>query len=270
MSTAVEQVGSRELSKDSKGKLTGSRTFLVYDDSGTLTVDDVFDTVGLPTIGQPHPDSDSIVAISYSLRYHADRVATYVVTYSYGVMDYDHSNEDATEEDNSDVDQDTAQAFSIRVGLSIIDIWKSEPDMPSNKDTPARTDIGGTLVSEGGYPISMALPIAELTLSQKISGFYNASAHLAKVGLRNSSEWQGFEAGSVLFTGVDVTQDQSGNNDISYQLTYDKNYHLRQVPERDEDGNPKVSLASDPPTLNVFFKQPFKQTTDFGFLPSYG
>jgi len=74
----------------------------------------------------------------------------------------------------------------------------------------------------------------------------------------------------VLFTGVDVTQDQSGNNDISYQLTYDKNYHLRQVPERDEDGNPKVSLASDPPTLNVFFKQPFKQTTDFGFLPSYG
>ena len=139
--------------------------------------------------------------------------------------------------------------------------------MPSSKAEPAREDIGGTLVSEGGYPISLALPIAEIAINQQRSGFFNAGTYLTKVGKRNSGSWRGFSAGSVLFTGVDVTQDTFGVNEITFQLAFDKYFHLRQVPERDEDGNPKLDLSADPPTMNVFFKQPFKETVDFGFLP---
>ena len=65
---------------------------------------------------------------------------------------------------------------------------------------------------------------------------------------------------------MNVNHTRDGVNEIEYTLAWDKWYHLRQVPERDDDGNPVVDGTADP-TINVYFKQPFEDTTNFSFLP---
>ena len=265
MSTITELAGSGEYKRADSGAITASREFLVYADSN-LMVEDVIDLDTLPQIGEPYPSNETISVSSYSIRARSDRANTYTVTYSY------KNPSDIENEDNPDVidgadEGSGVTGFSVGVALTIIDIWKSDPTIPASKSDPARSDIGGTLVSEGWYPISLALPTAEITITQKFSGFFEIGFFINNIGKRNSQSWRGFNSGSVLFTGVDINQDNSGNNTANFKLAFDKFYHLRQVPKRDESGNPAVDLSEDPPTLIVFFKQPFPEEVDFGFLP---
>jgi hypothetical protein len=274
----VEQAGKGEISRANDGKITASRTFLVYEDEGNpLPVDGVLDNSFLPQIGDPHPDTSDIIIGSYSIRQHQDRSYAYEITFSYAPPDEIQINapEDPLNEDEDSgvidgADPDSAvTAFAITVSLSIVDIWKSNPTIPyADIDNPPRVDIGGTLVSEGGYPISLALPTAKITINQRFTGFFFAGTYLSNIGKRNLAEYHGFDSGSLLFMGVNVSQDTYGFNEITFEMAFDNDYHLRQVPERDEDGNPKISLfVADPNELNVFFIQPFPETVSFGFLP---
>jgi hypothetical protein len=276
VSDIITEQPSGEIGRDSDGKKSATRMFIVYSDSGSLDFEDVISNTGLPQIGQPHPSDNSIIVGSYAIRANPDRKDTYDVTYTYKTPDEVVGDDDEDEEIEEVEVIDGAEAgsavvaFTMNVGLSIVDIWKAAPTIPADINDPARVDIGGTLVSEGGYPISLAIPIVEIGINQLFSGFFNAGTFLNKVAKRNNAEWQGFPAGSVLFTGVDVTQDTEGENTATFKCSYDTFYHLRQVPQRDEDGNPKVTwVGDDPPvpSMNVYFKQPFKDTTDFGFLP---
>lgn len=294
MSVVITEQPIGEINRDSSGKMTATRMFIVYSSSGQLDFNDVITNTNLPQLGQPHPNASSIIAGSYSIRANPDRKDTYDVSYTYNApeeivinpIDPDEPVEpdDTAEEDTQDgennvddvevidgaIEGSGVVAFTMNVGLSIVDIWKSSPTIPADLNDPARTDIAGTLVSEGGYPISLAIPIVEISINQVFYGYFNADTFLDKVGKRNASAWRAFPAGSCLFTGVDVTQDTLGRNECSFKCSYDKFYHLRQIPERDEDGNPKVTLSGDVPpvpSMNVYFKQPFKDTTDFGFLP---
>jgi len=276
----VERAGGGELSRENSGKIQAQRQFLVYSDDGSfVSLEDASLAAGLPIIGQPHPDSPAIIVGSFSISIIEDRPNAFDITYNYAppeVVDGDGDpsdpigggggDDDSGTIDGSDPDSGVT-AFTIRVGLSVVDIWKTDPDLPDNLDEPAREDIGGILVSEGGYPISYALPIADIAINQQIAGFMNIGSFLGKIGKRNAGTWNGFDSGSLLFTGVDISQDIFGVNDIQYQLAWDEFYHLRQAPERDEDGNPTLDLTEDPPTMNVFFKQPFPNTISFNFLP---
>lgn len=274
----VEQIGGSDLTRENSGKVSGTRTFLVYDDEGgSLTFNDAMNASGIPQLGSPHPESSAAIAGSFTIKEHADRTDTYEVSMSYSPedeIDPDVGGGDPLDDDDDGgvidgADSDSAvTAFTIRVGLSIIDIWKSAPNLPADINDPARLDIGGTLVSEGGYPISLATPTANISINQRFSGFFHAGYYFNKIGKRNSNYWRGFDIGSILFIGVDVTQDNYGFNEVQFQLAFDRWYHLRQVPERDEDGNPKIIIwPDDPNELNVFWKQPFKEQVHFGFLP---
>jgi len=272
----VEQAGKAEISRSNDGKMSARRTFLVYEDSDSpLLVDNILDNSNLPQMADPHPDTSNILVGSYSIREHSDRSYAYEITYSYASPDeiVINSPEDPLNEDEDSgvidgADPDSAvTAFTISVSLSIVDIWKANPTMPASIDNPARTDIGGTSVSEGGYPISLALPTAKIAINQRFTGFFYAGTYLSNIGKRNSGAYHGFSAGSLLFTGVNVSQDTFGFNEVTFEIAFDNDYHLRQVPQRDEDGNPTVDLSADPPTITVFFKQPFPNTTSFGFLP---
>jgi len=86
--------------------------------------------------------------------------------------------------------------------------------------------------------------------------------------MRNAESWLGFDAGSVLFIGVDIKQIAAGSYQLTYRLAWDFFSHLRQVPSRNEDGNPDMDRSDDPPTLvMVYWRQPFPETTSFSFLP---
>lgn len=274
----VEQAGKGEISRNNDGKMSARRTFLVYDDSGEpLLVDNVLDNSDLPQMEDEHPDSADMIVGSYSIREHSDRSYAYEITYSYasptevvagdaGGADPLNNNQNSGVIDGADPDS-AVTAFTITVSLSIVDIWKSDPTIPDDIDNPSREDIGGTSVSEGGYPISLALPTAKITMNQRFTGVFYAGTYLSEIGKRNTSEYHGFDAGSLLFMGVSVSQDTSGFNEVTFEIAFDSDFHMRQVPQRDEDGNPTVDLTADPPTVTVFFKQPFPNTTSFGFLP---
>ena len=278
---AVEVSGGAELTRDTDGRYTGTRTFIVYEDDGAyISVGQALSAGALPLLGEPHPDLGTSICGGFTIRESADRKETYDITYQYAMpedvdLPDDPSDplgdDETTGGDSGVIDGAEAEsgvtAFTVKVGVSIVDIWKSSPDMPSNKNDPERVDIGGSLVSEGGYPISYAMPTADISIKTQYEGYFDVGSVIGRVGRRNSHWWRGFAKGSILFTGVDVTQDTLGMNEVSYELAFDLYSHLRQVPERDEDGNPKVNLSTDPPSLNVFFKQPFPQVTSFGFLP---
>lgn len=257
----TEVAGSRIVTNPAAGERSGSRSFIVYDDSGLFpTMDDMLLATGMPAYNDPHPDNDSLFAGGYNFQLNEERANTWIVTWN-----YTPNLVNAIEEDEPS-DPDFA-AFDAKVTQTIVDMWKSNPNKPANINNPAATDIGGTLVANMGLPISAALPRADITLKTTLStSNFQGFGFLTSVTKRNANTWLGFPAGSVLFKGVNIARTGPISYDLTYELTWDYWYHLRQVPERDVDGNPKIDLTGL--ELNVFFKQPFPLTVDFGFLPN--
>lgn len=267
-----ELSGSKNISKPSQGSRSASREFLVYDDEGIIpTMDDMLNAAGMPVINQTHPDADYLFATGYRFSLSNQRANTWLVTWDYTPFEVADGGED-------DVPVEPEfTGLSVNINQTIIDIWKSNPNKPANvsaplnpaplgSSTPAASDIGGNLVASKGYPISFALPIADITITTNIfTANFNGYGFLSSVSKRNNSSWLGFPAGSVLFKGVNINKTAPNTYQLTYQLTWDHWYHLRQVPERDEDGNPKIDVTGN--ELYVFFRQPFPQTTSFGFLP---
>ena len=260
MSTVVSEVaGSRSINKDAHGKLTGDRTWIVYDSDGlALTGEDVIATTGIPRAGQSHPDFSDMFASSWRLSLSQDRPHAWNVTWQYSSTIWEGGEESLP---------DGVTGYNMSVGVSILDVWRSGPSMPASISTPsATTDISGTHVSEGGLPISLASPIATINIRQRVTGLFTGGAYVNNVARRNSGWWQGFAPGSLLFTGLNVNHTRDDINEIDYTLAWDAWYHLRQVPERDGSGNPVIDAGANP-ELEVYWKQPFRQTVSFSFLP---
>jgi len=265
---ATELIGSTKFSQDGDGGRQGQRGWIVYDDEGgMIPASEVMVQSGMPDLGSEHPEITGLYAGSWNIELSDDRPDTWNVIWNYSSAWYNIGDDD--EDDDEGLGGGNVSGYNMTVGLTIIDIWKADPNIPTggSLSDPPRTDIGGTLVSEGGYPISMALPTADIRIREQFSGFFQAGQILTNVGKRNSHSWQGFAKGSVLFTGMNVNHTREGVNEIEYTLAWDTWYHLRQTPERDADGNPVVDTSADPPTVDVYFKQPFKATTSFAFLP---
>jgi len=265
MSTiCIEVAGGREFTRDSDGRETGSRSFLVYDDDGeVLSSYEVLSGPGMPAAGASHPDRPDIYASSWRLSLSDSRPNAWTVVWSYSSSEFIVGDDGDSEDDTLPLG---VQGYSMSVGVTIIDIWKADPTIPANKNTPAVADIGGTLVAEGGQPLSMALPTADISIRTRTTGFFSGGQYINQVGKRNTYAWQGFPAGSLLFTGMNVNHTKDGINELEYSLAYDRWYHLRQCPNRDSDGKPVIDEAEDP-ELDVYFKQPFEDTVSFSFLP---
>ena len=262
-----EQAGSRQFSRSSES-YTGSRTWLAYDDEGfSPTISEILNSTDLPSFGDTHPDVDSIFASEWDLQLSDQRSDMWVITWTYDSTAVESGG------DNAEIEEEAVPGaftdISVSVGQTIIDAWKSNPLMPLSVDAPARTDIGGSPLHEEGYALSMALPTADITITGTVqASSFNAGGALSRVTMRNSEAWLGFDAGSVLFYGVDIKQIAAGTYQMTYRLAWDFFHHLRQVPSRGEDGNPDLDRSADPPTLVVYWKQPFPETTSFSFLPN--
>tara|TARA_Y100000310_G_scaffold345359_1_gene464116 strand:- start:783 stop:1592 length:810 start_codon:yes stop_codon:yes gene_type:complete len=266
MTAIIKEIsGSRSLERSSDS-YTGTRSFVVYDDEGlSLTINEIMNNEQLPSFGDAHPEVESIFASSWTLQLKEDLADAWEVVWSY-TDDYVDSGGSDNSEEEDDVD-DVFTDISVNIGVTLVDAWKSDPTMPTNKDNPARTDIGGTEIHEGGNPVTHFLPTADISITGTITTqTLNAGGALNLSAKRNAEAWLGFDAGSVVFIGVDIKKIGTNLYELTYKLAWDKWYHLRQMPNPDPDGNPKV-VSTATPTLDVFFKQPFKNTTSFSFLP---
>lgn len=260
-----EQAGSRQFARGG-GSYTGTRTWFAYDDAGfSPTISEIMNSSNLPSFGDTHPDVDSIYATEWDLQLSDQRSDMWEIVWSYSSTPIEGGS------DNTEAEDTTTEPFtdiSVSVGQVIIDAWKSSPLMPASINAPARTDIGGSPLHEEGYALSLALPTADIAITGTVqASTFNAGGALSRVTRRNTESWLGFDAGSVLFYGVDIKQIAGGTYQLTYKLAWDAWFHLRQVPSRGEDGNPDLDRSATPPTLVVYWKQPFPETTSFSFLP---
>ena len=300
----TELIGSRSMSRD-KGSFTASRTFLVYDDGGdSLLIDDAINYTDGVFFSDTHPDVDGIYANNFSISASSTRANTWEVTWSYAepkdetdaggandVHDGQANNTDILELDDefdgpsggSSGDDDVGEdgvgddvseeerlftGFSINTTMALVDAWESDMTFPANGDQGGDggyeiTD--GTVVHDGGEPITATVPTATIAISETVTAttlYLHDTQNLA--GKRNSNSFYGFAVGTVLFTGVSVQRQTENTWDVTYNFAWDKWYHMRMVPNRDTDGN--IDFETDG-TLKVYLKQPFPETISFGFSP---
>ena len=270
MSIVVTEVAdSKKINRSNDGSRSAGRSFLVYDDEGlVLTAADVIQAYGLPFVGQTYPDAGGLYASGYNLSLVGDRKNTWQVDWSYDTIQLSEDDSDIDDIDTTPLETNT----SISVGLTIVDLYKSDYLLPStpadiSDPSPNGTDFGdiGGAVTDSGYPISFALPTADIKVTKTYTGFFNGSGALSVTGTRNSASWLGFPAGSVLFTGIGYTSKGGSTYDLTFNMAYDAWFHLRQVPARSPDGKPNYNSTSD--TMEVYWRQPFSSLSSFTFLP---
>jgi len=158
------------------------------------------------------------------------------------------------------------------VVVEFIDAWRTGATIAANLDAPAETDIAGTAIDAAGVPVSAMKRKQEMTFTVRLSsGSINKTTILNLIGKRNSSTFLGAVAGYVLFHGFRQSRVGPDLYDVTYVFTWDDSAHLRQVPARDSDQEPKRegvgSYAGK--AFPVFWKQPFPGTGNFATLPGY-
>tara|TARA_R110002020_G_scaffold273792_1_gene488964 strand:+ start:10027 stop:10842 length:816 start_codon:yes stop_codon:yes gene_type:complete len=270
MSVVVKETpDAKKINRATDGSRTASRSFIVYDDEGDiLTASDVVTAYGLPFVGQVYPDAGGLFASGYNLSLHNDRKNTWVVDWSYNTIQITEDDSEGDPSDTTPLETNT----SITVGLTILDMYKSGFTLPSaaadiNDPSPNGTDFGdiGGSLTDSGYPISFALPTADIKITKSYTGFFNGAGFLSVTGTRNSNGWMGFPAGSLLFTGIGYTSKGGNTYDLTFNIAYDDWFHLRQVPDRAVGGKPNYNATTK--TMDVFWRQPFNDTSSFTFLP---
>ena len=185
-----------------------------------------------------------------------------------GGGDGDVGDEGTDEDTSQDENARLFTGYSITSGIALIDGWRSGATIPANGSQGGDSGYemtDGTEIHKGGNPITITVPTATMGISVTHSGatFYMNNVQL-KAGKRNDATFYGFDAGTVLFTGMSVQRQTETSWDVTYNFAWDSFWHMRQLPNKDDDG--EIDFEDDG-TLKVWWKQPFPDTTSFSFAP---
>jgi hypothetical protein len=179
-------------------------------------------------------------------------------------------DEGTAEDDIKEEEEPEERQFdgvSITTGLTLVDGWVAGATVPALGSQGGDSGYlinDGTVIHQGGKPISVPVQTTEISLSETVTtNFFFLNNIQTKAGKRNAVEFYGFEAGSVIFKGISVQRQEENKWDVTYVFTWDAWSHMRQVPKRDNDGNPEFSGTD----LPVYYKQPFPDTIPFDFAP---
>ena len=178
--------------------------------------------------------------------------------------------DDGVSEDEPDTETETTRTFvgvSITVGVSLIDGYIAGATIPTNGAETGSKITTGTVVHEGGEPITVPVPTTDISISETVmNSFFWLNDVQLKAGMRNAIVFYGCDIGSVLFKGMSVQRQEYNKWDVTYNFAWDAWSHMRQVPKRLDDGEGTLDFNDDG-TLDIFFKQPFPDTTSFNFAP---
>lgn len=162
----------------------------------------------------------------------------------------------------------TFVALDMNSSLSVIDLWRVAASAPASINTPTETDIAGTPIDSRGTPVSVPIPVQELTVTNYRSD-NNAAQIRAALGKRNLNSWLGANAGFVLFTGASARRIGIAKYEVTYKFAFDSLAHLRQVCGKDADGDPLLGTLNGDGHGNaskVYWRQPFPATYDFSSM----
>lgn len=255
----TEQLQSRSLSV-SGGRVTGTRVFVVYDDASAITqpATITLGANGMPQQGDLFPGETSVYAISHTIDPLGDGAYTWRVTWQYGPNT-------VSPNELGYVERSISQE-AVFYELFRINVPSSYSGNGSNG-----ADIGGTPIDSGGYPVSRPALVINLDLVENVAEI-TIPARLVTiagmVGKRNSVIFEGFAAGTLVYTGATSSRIGTGLFGLAHRFQYRVDGHMIQQPKRTSQGD--VGLQFYPQygfvAKDVYFVQPFPQLADFDTL----
>lgn len=278
----IEQQDSRSWSYES-GRVTASRTFRVYDKSGTLgvltTVRDVREMFGvalsanspvdswtnvgpdaLPIKGELFPDESGVYARSYSVT-HEPNTFLWYVTWNYS---------------NAQVTSSSAQPgepgyveWTLDLQATFQDTWIESATIPTDGIVTASSQVaGGNQIDIEGVPFSRLRYTSEIVINetiQNVSGLPTIMAQMrAARGKRNDATWENIPKGSALYAGGQIRRTGVSLFTATHRIVEDSEFHLVQVPDRDTSGRiPTSTIGGAQRASKVYWRQPFPAFYNF-------
>ena len=267
---------------NNEGKPRAERQFVVV---GAATEGDVVALLGttLPGEYENYPNDGALpydmLAFDYSITKDPSAVSTWQVTMRYRAeigATSGFNNPTSTQLEPNEVGYRTAR---LSMAAEFRDLWRDFASVAALQAKASGdysvTDIGGNSIDAAGIPLSTLVYKQEFTILITDSFLPNAQAIATQIGTRNASTFLNYPSGSVVFAGCNCeTIPEVGRNSIEYKFVYDQSYHQIQYPVRGNNGSPILAAVTAGSILKgsaekVYFKQPFKYTSNFNNLSQY-
>ena len=281
MATVYELFSSRKY-LNNEGKPRAEQQFVVVDAATEGDVVALFGTT-LPGEYENYPNDGALpydmLAFDYSITKDPSAVSTWQVTMRYRAeigATSGFNNPTSTQLEPNEVGYRTAR---LSMTAEFRDTWRNFVSVVAMQAIASGnydlTDIGGKSIDVGGIPLSALVYKQEITILITDSFLPNAQAIATQIGTRNASTFLNYPSGSVVFAGCNCeTIPEVGRNSIEYKFVYDQSYHQIQYPVRGNNGSPILAASASGSILKgsaaqVYFKQPFKYTSNFSNLSQY-
>lgn len=266
----VEALETRSLS-DTGGRLNGSRSFYVYDDTTPMTQPSsiVFGTGGMPDYGEAFPGETEVFATSFSIEPVPNSNYVWRVTWQYMAGG---GGEVITPIQVQPVVPGYV-GVSLEYGGEFRDAWRTGPSLTYWTSSYQDTDIGGRKIDAAGEPVSVFVPFQTLVVEETVSAGSMPSRSVNiryATGERNDRAFFGAEAGSLLYEGASARRVSLTAYSITHRFRYDPWWHARQQPRMGQSRQPDVDLYGGFLQANfVRWVQPFPRTFNFNSLSEY-
>ena len=267
---------------NNEGKPRAERQFVVV---GAATEGDVVALLGttLPGEYENYPNDGALpydmLAFDYSITKDPSAVSTWQVTMRYraeiGAAQAFNNPTSPLLEPN-EVGYRTAR---LSMTAEFRDTWRDFVSVTAMQAIASgnydMTDIGGNSIDVAGIPLSSLVYKQEISILITDQYLPDAQSIATQIGTRNASTFLNYPSGSVVFAGCNCeTIPEVGRNSIEYRFVYDATYHQIQYPVKGNNGSPILAAATAGTILKgsaeqVFYKQPFKYTSNFNNLSQY-
>jgi hypothetical protein len=281
MATVYELFSSRKY-VNNEGKPRAERQFVVVNAADESVVVGLFGGT-LPGEYEHYPNDSGLpydmLAFDYSITKDPSAVSTWQVTMRYraeiGAAQAFNNPTSPLLEPN-EVGYRTAR---LSMQAEFRDLWRDFASVTALQAVASGdysvTDIGGSSIDAGGIPLSTLVYKQEFSILITDSFLPDAQAIATQIGTRNASTFLNYPSGSVVFAGCNCeTIPEVGRNSIEYRFIYDQAYHQIQYPVKGNNGSPILAAATAGTILKgsaekVYYKQPFKYTSNFNNLSQY-
>lgn len=282
MATAVYELFTSRKYLNNEGKPRAERQFVVVD---AATEGDVVALLGTSLPGEyaNYPNDAALpynmLAFDYSITKDPSANSTWQVTMRYraeigSVPAF--NNPTSPQLNPTEVGYRTAR---LSMTADFRDTWRDFVSVTAMQAIASGnyslTDIGGESIDVGGIPLSALVHKQEISILITDQYLPDAQAIAAQIGTRNASTFLNYPSGSVVFAGCNAeTIPEVGRNSIEYRFVYDQAYHQIQYPLKANNGSPILAATTVGTILkgsaeNVYYKQPFKYTSNFNNLSQY-
>lgn len=266
---SVEALDSRSLS-NSGGRLTGSRTFHVWDDTTPMVEPStmVFGTGGLPTYGELFPGETELFAGTFSIEPVPDSNYVWRITWSYTT-----GGGDGIDPEEVVPIVPGYVTFSMEYAGQFVDAWRADPGLLLWSSSYAGTDIAGAKIDAGGEPTSLFRPRHVLIVDETVTAASMVSRSIIVrqlVGTRNSATFYGASAGTLLYEGSNAKRVSQFAYSISHRFSYDGWLHAHQQPRMNQQRQPDCDIYNGQlQANNVRWIQPYGLTANFNGISEY-